>query len=196
MNSVLTVRILRKLSVTLTVFAVASSLFAGQVLAAGRSSSPSLVPAGWPRTVEIPRISVRAPLEWVRLQGPKDLEAPFKWDDAGWYSRGTRPGDIGHAVVFGHLDSTCCPAVFWNLNQLKAGDTIQIGYRARTLTFRVIWQHVYANTQLPVRWMFGGGRQRALVMFTCAGIFHHDGTGYDHKLVLFARLVMPGGRLG
>jgi hypothetical protein len=31
---------------------------------------------------------------------------------------------------------------------------------------------------------------------TCAGAFHLDGTGYDHKLIVYARLVLPNGKLG
>lgn len=158
---------------------------------------PNLVPAGWPQAVAIPRIGVRAPLESISLHQPRDVHAPFQWNDAGWYNRGPKPGDPGRAFIFGHLDSTCCPAVFWSLSSLHPGDLVAVSYRnARTLTFRVIWQHIYANAQLPSGWIFGPARQRGLVLFTCAGIFHRDGTGYDHKLVVYARMVMPGGTLG
>ncbi|GAC1398627.1 MAG: hypothetical protein NVSMB52_12170 [Chloroflexota bacterium] len=145
----------------------------------------------------IPRIHVRASLESVSLRAAKDVHAPFRWNDAGWYNRGPRPGDTGRAVIFGHLDSTCCPAVFWSLGTLKPNDIIHVSYLgAHSLSFRVMWQHVYSNSQLPTRWIFGPARQRGLVLFTCAGVFHRDGTGYDHKLVLYARLILPGGRLG
>lgn len=181
-----------------TVLTLAVLAPSGATLAAGHTPATAFsVPPGWPQTLIIPRITVHAPLESVALTSPRDVHAPFRWSDAGWYSRGARPGDMGRAVIFGHLDSTCCPAVFWSLGEVKPGDTIQMAYRSgKILTFRVVWQHVFANTDLPVRWMFGGGHQRGLVLFTCAGIFHHDGTGYDHKLVLFARAIMPNGGLG
>jgi sortase A len=161
------------------------------------SRQPDLVPAGWPKQVMIPSIGVRAPLESVRLTGKHDEEAPFKWDDAAWYSRGTRPGAPGRAFIFGHLDSTCCPAVFWSIRDLIPGSVIQISYRdGRALTFHVVWQHTYLNNDIPMNWIFGRAKQRGLVLYTCAGIFHTDGTGYDHKLIVYARLVMPDGRLG
>jgi sortase (surface protein transpeptidase) len=171
---------------------------APDIHAAGRTSVPrsSLVPAGWPHTVLIPRIGVHAAIESVPLNRATDASAPYRWEDAGWYSRGVRPGDPGRAVIFGHLDSTCCPAVFWSLNALKPGDIVEVGYGRGALHFRVMWQHVYTNAAMPTRWMYGRGGQRALVLFTCAGIFHRDGTGYDHKLMVFARLIMPNGRLG
>lgn len=183
----------------------ASAIVAGMLLstggagAAGHSNvTANLVPPGRPLTVMIPRIGVNASLESVPLSSDRDVHAPFRWGDAGWFSRGPRPGATGRAVIFGHLDSTCCPAVFWSLGTLHAGDTVQVRYGdGRVLAFRVIWLHTYANASLPIRWLFGGGTgPRALVLFTCAGIFHTDGTGYDHKLVVYARVILPNGQLG
>ena len=179
--------------------AVAFVIASGTVSAASRAAvTDKLVPPGWPQEVMIPKIRVQASLESVPLSSNRDVHAPFKWEDAGWFSRGPRPGAAGRAVIFGHLDSTCCPAVFWSLGTLQAGDTVQVRYRdGRILTFRVLWQHTYANASLPIKWLFGGGQgPRALILFTCAGIFHTDGTGYDHKLVIYARLILPNGRLG
>jgi hypothetical protein len=179
--------------------AAALILSSGVAGAAGHAgATANLVPPGRPLTVMIPKIAVTASLESVPLSSDRDVHAPFKWADAGWFSRGPRPGAVGRAVIFGHLDSTCCPAVFWNLGTLQAGDTVQVRYAdGRMLTFRVLWQHIYANSSLPIQWLFGGGKgPRALILFTCAGIFHTDGTGYDHKLVVYARLVLPNGQLG
>jgi len=157
-----------------------------------------LVPPGRPLLVMIPRIAVHASLESVPLSSDRDVHAPFRWEDAGWFSRGPRPGTVGRAVIFGHLDSTCCPAVFWSLQTMREGDVVRVQYGdGRVLSFRVLWQHTYANAGLPVHWLFGGGTgPRALILFTCAGIFHTDGTGYDHKLVVYARLILPNGQLG
>jgi hypothetical protein len=186
-------------SLCIVTAAVALCLSVGVAGAAGRAGSTAvLVPPGRPMTVMIPKIAVSASLESVPLSSNRDVHAPFKWSDAGWFSRGPRPGAIGRAVIFGHLDSTCCPAVFWSLGTLQAGDVVQVRYASgRILSFRVLWQHTYANSSLPIRWLFGGGKgPRALILFTCAGIFHTDGTGYDHKLVIYARLVLPNGQLG
>jgi hypothetical protein len=175
------------------------ALSAGGAGAVGRAPlTDTLVPPGRPQTVLIPKIGVRASLESVPLSSSRDVHAPFRWEDAGWFSRGPRPGAIGRAVIFGHLDSTCCPAVFWSLGTLLAGDLVQVRYGdGRILTFRVLWQHTYADSELPLHWLFGGGRgPRALILFTCAGVFHTDGTGYDHRLVIYARMILPNGQLG
>ncbi len=155
------------------------------------------VPGGWPKMIAIPRIKVRAPLESIAFRRPSDVKAPYRWDDAAWYSRGARPGDPGRAIIFGHLDSYCCPAVFWQLSALRYGDTVLVTYpTGRLLTFKVMWQHTYPNSQFPGKWMAGRVRERGLVLITCAGVFHRDGTGYDQKLLVYARLLLPSGRLG
>jgi sortase A len=160
------------------------------------ASHLQLVPDGWPKTVVISRISVKANVEPLSFTKPADFDAPYRWGDVGWFSRGVKPGDLGHAVMLGHLDSLCCPAVFWNLSTLTFGDTVQVGYRdSRTLSFRVMWRRTYSNDSLPSKWMFATVHERGLILYTCAGIFHRPG-GYDHKVLIYARLVLPSGRLG
>jgi Sortase domain len=155
------------------------------------------VPAGWPRFVMIPKLHVKAPVESLDLSKATPLHAPYRWGDVAWYSRGPRPGALGRASVYGHLDSTCCPAVFWHLKDLKPGDIAQVQYKTgNPLKFKVLWKQNYANNKLPMKFMFGPSREHGLVLITCSGVFHTDGTGYDHKLVVYARLLLPNGQLG
>ncbi|HEX8917170.1 MAG TPA: class F sortase, partial [Chloroflexota bacterium] len=157
----------------------------------------NLVPPGWPKQISIPRLKVQASVESLAFRNPADLSAPYKWSDVAWYDLGPRPGDQGIATVFGHLDSTCCPAVFWNLGTLVPGDVVRVAYPGnRTISFRVMWKQTYVNNALPVRWMFSRSAQRGMTLVTCAGTFHHDGTGYDHKLLVYTRMILPGGTLG
>ncbi|PZS05389.1 MAG: hypothetical protein DLM70_06580 [Chloroflexi bacterium] len=150
------------------------------------------VPAGWPRLVAIPRIHLRAAVESLALNRQADFKAPYRWDDVAWYDRGPRPGDMGRANMFGHLDSLCCPAAFYLLKDLQRGDQIDVAYRdGGVLHFRVQWQGTYWNAQLPTKLMFATTRERGLVLITCTGVFHRDGTGYDHKRVVYATMVWP-----
>jgi len=159
--------------------------------------SSSTVPSGWPKQLQIPRIRVTASVEDKSLSNVADLHVPSKWDEVAWYDRGPRPGDRGRATIFGHKDSTCCPAVFWRLGELRSGDTLRVIYTGgRTLTFRVLWEKVYQSTRLPMTWLFGHTRDRGLTLMTCAGEFHRDGTDYDKTRVVYARVLLPNGRLG
>ena len=150
------------------------------------------VPKGWPKLLAIPKIGVRAPVEALAYNRASDYDAPYRWGDVAWYDRGPRPGDVSHANVFGHLDSYCCPAIFYRLKDLRKGDHVYVGYQdGQVLTFQVQWSETYWNNKLPLKFMYGAWRDRGMVLMTCAGYFHRDGTGYDHKLIVFASLVWP-----
>lgn len=184
----------RALALGLTAFSVL-----GSSAATAASSSPSTVtvPRGWPKSLTIQKIGVKAPVEAVDYSKASEVHSPARWGDVAWYTRGPRPGEVGRASIYGHVDSYCCPAIFYKLKDLKAGDTVQVTYaKGRPLTFRVLWQGMFANTKLPIKFLYGASSEHGLVLFTCSGVFHRDGTGYDHKLILYARLVLSNGKLG
>jgi hypothetical protein len=157
---------------------------------ASTSASKVKVPQGWPKIVMIPKIGVHAQVESLAMNSAKDDHAPFRWGDVAWYNLGARPGDPGRALIYGHLDSTCCPAVFYQLKTLNRGDIVQVGYKnGNPLSFRVQWKGVYWNNRVPWKFVYATTKQRGVVLVTCAGVFHRDGTGYDHKLVVYATLV-------
>jgi hypothetical protein len=173
---------------------VVASVTLGSASAATKPNRPaSIVPAGWPKVLAIPRMGVaHAPIEYNAFSSAKDIDAPFRWGDVAWYDRGPRPGDQGRASIYGHLDSYTGPAVFYHLKYLRKGDIVKVSYKGgRTLSFKVQWSHLYPNNRLPTNFLYGRTTQRGLSLITCGGFFHRDGTGYDHKLVVYATLVMP-----
>jgi len=90
-----------------------------------------------PSRVRIPAIQVDSPLEDLTLDSAGALRAPVDYARAGWYAQGTAPGDVGPAVIAGHVDSHRGPAVFFRLYQLHADDLIQVQRGARWVIFRV-----------------------------------------------------------
>jgi sortase (surface protein transpeptidase) len=154
-------------------------------------------PGGWPRVLYVPKIAVSAPVESLGFNRPNDAHAPYQWGDVAWYDRGPKPGEYGNAAIFGHVDSTCCPAVFYEIAKLGPGDIVEVKYKAgSTLKFRVMWQHTYLNDQLPLKFIFGTfSGPRAVLLVTCTGAFQLK-SGYDHKRVVYARLILPNGKLG
>ena len=97
-----------------------------------------------PVRLEIPRIGVATGLQRLGRATDGTVEVPSgpgKWDMAGWYDGGTRPGDPGSAVILGHVDSTSGPAVFYRLRELRRGDRVEVvragGSRSRFTVERV-----------------------------------------------------------
>jgi hypothetical protein len=155
-----------------------------------------VVPAGLPQTLVIQKLGVKAPVESLDLTKKSEKDAPHRWGDVAWYNRGPKPGQMGRASIFGHLDSYCCPAVFWKLKYLRPGDLVQVYYkRGKPLTFRVQWGTQYLNNKLPLKFLFGRTQEHGLALMTCAGVFHKS-TGYDRKWLVYTRLVLPNGKVG
>jgi hypothetical protein len=77
-----------------------------------------------PVRIEIPSIGVASSLDRLGRARDRTVEVPSRWEVAGWYAPGTRPGDPGSAVILGHVDSKGGPAVFFRLRELRRGDEI------------------------------------------------------------------------
>jgi sortase (surface protein transpeptidase) len=88
-----------------------------------------------------------------------------------WFDEEATPGQIGPAVILGHVDSYLGPGIFFELKTLKANDLINVTLAAGTVTrFRVSVVQ-YAKTIFPDRLVFGSRGERSLQLVTCGGPF-------------------------
>lgn len=78
-----------------------------------------------PTSIEIPSIDVTSDLQRLGRDAEGAIEIPSRWQVAGWYAKGLRPGQPGPAVIVGHVDSTQGPAVFYRLREMERGDAIE-----------------------------------------------------------------------
>ncbi len=77
-----------------------------------------------PVELAIESIGVIAPVTSVGILG-KSMAVPTNDIDVGWYNLGVRPGDVGSAVLAGHVNwYGGQDAVFTNLHLVQIGDTI------------------------------------------------------------------------
>ena len=79
-----------------------------------------------PVRLRIPVIGVDSGLEALGRAPDQTIEVPGEPGTAGWWSGGPRPGQVGPAVLLGHVDSRTGPAVFFRLHELTAGDEVLI----------------------------------------------------------------------
>ncbi len=114
---------------------------------------------------------------------------PNSYTEVGWYSGGVSPGEIGPAVILGHVDSKDGPAVFYSLGQLKEGDDIEITRDDGTVaTFSVTKLQRYPQSNFPTLDVYGPTDEAVLRLVTCTGIFNKGEQRYSHNLVVFAHL--------
>jgi len=108
----------------------------------------------------------------------------------GWYKDGPPPGQIGSAVILGHVDSYRGPGVFFNLKQLKAGDRITLVLANGTKTFFAVTKVVqYNKSSFPDHLVYGSNGTRALQLVTCGGAFDHATGHYESNVVVYSHLV-------
>jgi Sortase domain len=150
-------------------------------------------PASPPVRLVIPAIGVATPLVRLGLEAGGGMAVPSDFGRAGWFAEGPTPGQVGPAVIAGHVDSRSGPAVFHRLRDLRPGDQIRVvradGSRLR---FVVEGARSYPKDGFPTGAVFGPVPGAALRLITCAGDFDRARGSYRDNLVVFARLAGTG----
>ena len=104
------------------------------------------------------------------------------------------PGQLGPAVIAGHVDSRTGPAVFYRLRDLRPGDQIRV-VRAdgRVVRFEVESLARYPKREFPDEEVFGATTTPSLRLITCAGDFDRATGSNRDNLVVSATRVRDGG---
>jgi hypothetical protein len=163
---------------------------AGAVTAVGPTANPfGTRPApltGPPTRLKVPAIKLDTALETLRLGGAGELTPPKDFAKAGWYADGTVPGDVGPAVIAGHVDNRSGPAVFYDLREIVAGDTIEVSRGGVTVRFTVTSTAWYPKKEFPTADVYGPTPDRQLRLITCGGVFDRSLKSYKDNLVVYA----------
>lgn len=143
-----------------------------------------------PVVIQIPAIGVRARVIPLGLDpsggvAVPSLNTPFL---TSWYDGGSTPGEIGPAVVLGHVDSAKVgPAVFYLLGDLRPGDLVYITLKdRRTAVFRVSSVAMDPEGDFPTMKVYGFTRRPALRLVTCGGTFDAQAHQYLDRIIVFA----------
>jgi hypothetical protein len=147
--------------------------------------APSVL-RGAPTRLRVKAIGVDTTLESLHLGKGGALTPPKNFAKAGWYSDGTAPGDLGPAVIAGHVDSKRGPAIFYKLRELEAGDRIEVVRGGKTVRFTVVSTAWYPKTKFPTEQVYGPTPDRQLRLITCGGVFNHTLRSYKDNLVVYA----------
>jgi sortase A len=143
-----------------------------------------------PKRILIPSIGVDANVQHVGLGKSGNMAVPYGYEDVGWYRYGPVPGQLGSAVMDGHVDNGFGSAgVFKRLKDLRQGDIII--YRAddgTTLNFVVESVQSYDSKDVPLEAIFNRTDAARLNLITCAGDWSEIDRSYDKRLVVYSRL--------
>jgi sortase A len=138
----------------------------------------------------IPSLSINAGIQYVGVNAIGNMRAPSNFTDVAWYKNGPPPGDVGSAVIDGHVDNGLgLPGVFKNLGDLHPGNDVYIMTRSgATLHFIVTDVELYPYQEVPAALIFNQGDVPHLNLITCDGAWIAGEKTYDHRLVVFTKL--------
>ena len=148
-----------------------------------------VLPASDPVAVSIPKLGVKSRLVSLGLEDDGEMEVPKDPARAGWFVRGATPGQLGPAVIAGHVTWDGAPAVFHRLGTMRRGDQVTVTREdGRTATFTVTRVDQFSKSRFPSREVYGQIDHAGLRLITCGGTYDAARRTYLDNVVVFARL--------
>jgi sortase (surface protein transpeptidase) len=150
-------------------------------LATGRST---------PVELRIPEISLSVTLSTLGLNADGTVQVPTDAQQPGWYRLGPSPGEMGSAVILGHVDSAEGPGVFFRLRSLVAGNVVDVTLAdGVTAQFEVTSVATYLKANFPDQAVYTSHGHSALQLVTCGGAFNTTTGHYLSNVVVYTSLV-------
>jgi hypothetical protein len=143
-----------------------------------------------PVTLSVPAIGLTTALVSLGLNPDGTVQVPTDIQEAGWYRLGPTPGQVGSAVLLGHVDSYQGPAVFFELRSLVAGDGIQVALADGDVArFVVTSVAMYSKAAFPDQQVYGSHGVAELQLVTCGGTFDAQTGSYLSNVVVYSTFV-------
>ena len=144
-----------------------------------------------PVRLRIASIGVDSALMNLGLRTDGSMEVPPGGFPAGWYTGGPTPGELGPAVIAGHVDMFG-PGVFYKLHDVLPGDRVTVTRADGSKpVFRVTRVAQFPKDQFPTKLVYGNIDHPGLRLITCGGTFNSQSGHYEDNLVVFADLLAP-----
>jgi sortase (surface protein transpeptidase) len=143
-----------------------------------------------PASLRIPAIGVSLSLSTLGLNPDGTVQVPAKDQAPGWFRLGPTPGQIGSAVILGHVDDYRGPAAFYRLRSLRPGDKVDVSLADGMVAHFVVRQVAsYLKTQFPAQQVYASRGYSALQLVTCGGQFDSSTGHYLSNTVVYTSWV-------
>lgn len=143
-----------------------------------------------PVSLRVPAISLSVPLSTLGLNFDGSVQVPDNDTEPGWFRLGPSPGQIGSAVILGHVDTHAGPGVFFQLRALVPGDQVQVSLTdGAVATFAVGSVVQYTKTQFPSSKVYASQGTAELQLVTCGGAFDEQTGHYLSNVVVYTSFV-------
>lgn len=158
---------------------------------AGTAPTEQPIEVAAPIRLRIPSVGIDTAFsEALGVNPDQTVEVPDSYETVGWYEHGPRPGELGPAVVLGHVDSYEGPAVFFRLGQTDVGDMVEIERSDGSVAVFEITELVQREqSNFPTEAVYGDIDHAGLRLITCSGTYDRGKQVYSHNLIVFAELI-------
>jgi sortase (surface protein transpeptidase) len=139
-----------------------------------------------PTRVAIPALGVDTTVVPVGLDSDHEMVVP-PVTEVGWYDLGPAPGEVGPAVLAGHVNYDGVQGAFARIGALRPGDTITVATGAGDRTFAVYEVLTFPKNRFDTPAVWGNTDGPELRLVTCSGaVVDHS---YTDNTVVRARQV-------
>jgi hypothetical protein len=177
--------------VLLVAIAVGTARCSDETRAAPHVVGAATLARSVPVRLQIEAIGVDSTLMGLGWRADGSMEVPPGGFPAGWYTGAPTPGELGPAIIAGHVDMNG-PGVFYDLHNLKPDDEVTITRKdGSTPVFRVTRIELFPKDQFPTKMVYDNIDHPGLRLITCAGTFNRQSGHYEDNIVVFADLVAP-----
>jgi LPXTG-site transpeptidase (sortase) family protein len=145
-----------------------------------------------PYRIYMPKIGIDAAVVTYGLDTNNVPEVPYNGSEVAWYNFSAKPGTGSNAVFAGHV-TWSGHAVFYNLDQMVAGDDIYLEGTDGTKVYYKVSEVFLVDANDPnALSVMGPTEGDTMTVITCGGDYFYVGgiAGYDytHRLVVRAAL--------
>ena len=155
----------------------------------GHTSTLEVTARSAPGRLTVPRLGLSVTLGTLGLNADGTVQVPGTPEQAGWFDQGPTPGQLGSAVVLGHVDSWRGPGVFFTLRTLVAGDQLDVTLVDGVVAqFAVTSVQTYLKQAFPARQVYGSHGVSSLQLVTCGGAFDSATGSYLSNVVVYSSL--------
>ncbi|MEV0967087.1 class F sortase [Microtetraspora glauca] len=144
-----------------------------------------------PVKIRIPAIGVYATVGSVGVAKSGEIGTPplSRPSLAAWYRLGPAPGELGPAVILGHVNTRTGSAVFNRLRELKRGNKIEVRRAdGKSAIFTVDGVEQVGKTTFPTNRVYGNVSTAALRLITCGGAYNAKNHSYTDNIVVYATM--------
>lgn len=158
------------------------------------SSTPAgpVLPASAPVALDVPALGLHTNLIQVGLNGDGTLEVPpvQPGSPAGWYRYSPTPGQLGPAVILGHVNSSKGPiGVFYRLHELGPGSVVSVTRADGVVAvFQVDRTENVVKEQFPTLEVYGDTTRSELRLITCSD-YDQSAHTWKGNTVVYAHLL-------